>query len=112
MDRYSKTAGAKEELSPAQINDRDHVFLILELKENFQLYMCKKAPQKSKGRGCHLIVSNVNLPIGFFARIHIGQEKHTHTWESTAIYQIQTQNQAKQDDWPKETQKKCPMRGI
>ena len=28
------------------------------------------------------------------------------------MYQIQTQKQAKQDDWPKETQKKCPIKVI
>ena len=33
-----------------------------------------------------------------------------HSWEDPEIYQIQTQNQAKQDDWPKETQKKCPTK--
>ena len=32
----------------------------------------------------------------------------THTWDKPEINQIRTQNQAKQDDWPKETWKKCP----
>ena len=36
----------------------------------------------------------------------------THTGEDPKIYPIQTQNQAKQDDWPKETQKKCPIKVI
>ena len=35
-----------------------------------------------------------------------------HTWEDPEINQIQTQNQAKQDDWSKETQKKCPIKVI
>ena len=35
-----------------------------------------------------------------------------HTGEDPEIYQIQTQNQAKQDDWPKETWKKCPIKVI
>ena len=35
-----------------------------------------------------------------------------HTWEVPEIYQIQTQNQAKQSDWPKEIQKKCPIKVI
>ena len=33
-------------------------------------------------------------------------------WEDPEIYQIWTRNQAKQDDWLKETQKKCPVKGI
>ena len=32
-----------------------------------------------------------------------------HTWEDPEINKIWTQNQAKQDDWPKETRKKCPI---
>ena len=37
---------------------------------------------------------------------------HAHTWENSEIRQIQILNQAKQDDWPKETQKKCPIKVI
>ena len=37
---------------------------------------------------------------------------HRHTGEDPEIYQIRTQNQAKQDDWSKETQKKCPIKVI
>ena len=33
---------------------------------------------------------------------------HTRTWEDPVINQTQTQNQAKQNDGPKETQKKMP----
>jgi hypothetical protein len=33
VDTYSKIVGAREELSPAQIRDRDHIFLIFEVKE-------------------------------------------------------------------------------
>ena len=35
VDRYSKIAAAREELSPAQIKERDHIFLILKVKETF-----------------------------------------------------------------------------
>ena len=31
------------------------------------------------------------------------------TWADPEIRQIQTRDQSKQDDWPKETQKKCPI---
>ena len=34
----------------------------------------------------------------------------THTGEDPEINQIWIQNQAKQDDWPKERQKKCPYK--
>lgn len=33
-----------------------------------------------------------------------------HTWEDTETYQTQTQNQAKQNDWPKDIGKKCPYK--
>lgn len=55
---------------------------------------------------------DVNLPIILFARIHLGLEMHMHTGEDPEINQIQTQNQGKQDEWPKETQKKYPIKGI
>ena len=35
-----------------------------------------------------------------------------HTWEDPEIYQIRTPNQAKQDDWSKESQEKCPIKVI
>ena len=35
-----------------------------------------------------------------------------HTWEELETYQIQTQNQAKQDDWSKEIWKKCTIEVI
>ena len=34
---------------------------------------------------------------------------HEHTWKEPEIYQIQTQGQENQNDWPKETPKKCPI---
>ena len=39
------------------------------------------------------------------------KDAHTHV-EDPEGYQIQTQNQANQDDQAKETQKKCPMEVI
>ena len=35
-----------------------------------------------------------------------------HPWKDPEINQIQTQNQGKQDEWPKETQEKYPIKGI
>ena len=37
---------------------------------------------------------------------------HAHTWEGPAIHQIWTVNQTNQNDWPKETRKKCPIKVI
>lgn len=51
VDRYSKIAGAKEELSPAQINYRDHVFLILELKETIPTIHVQKDSSEVKKEG-------------------------------------------------------------
>ena len=56
--------------------------------------------------------SDVKLPIGLFTGIHLGKEMHMYTWEDPEINQIRTQNQANQNDWPKETQKKFPMKVI
>ena len=49
-------------------------------------------------------------PIGLFTGIHLGQGVCTHTREDPVIYQIRIQNQAKQNDWPIETWKKCPIK--
>ena len=35
-----------------------------------------------------------------------------HTWEDPEINHICAQSQAKQNDWSKETQKKCPIKGC
>ena len=52
----------------------------------------------------NLLVSDVNLLESISVSMH--------TWEVPEIYQIQTQNQATQSDWPKEIQKKCPIKVI
>ena len=41
MDRYSKIAGAREEMSPVQVRDRDHILLILEVKISLTTYAQK-----------------------------------------------------------------------
>ena len=51
MDRYSKIVGAREELSPAQIKDRDHMFLILEVKETFLTIHVQKGASEVKREG-------------------------------------------------------------
>ena len=56
--------------------------------------------------------SDAKLPIGLFAGIHLGWKMHarthTYTQEDPKTNQIRAQNQANQNDWPKETWKRCP----
>ena len=52
-----------------------------------------------------------NLPTGLFTGVQL-DERCTHKWQNPEINQIQTQKQAKQNDWPKETWKKCPIKVI
>ena len=62
----------KEEEKLNTVQKRDHIFLFLEVKETFLTTYVRKTPWRSKERGCHLIASNVNLPIGLFTRLHLG----------------------------------------
>ena len=50
MDRYSKTASAREKLSPAQIKDRDHIFLILKIKDTFPTMHLQRGSLEVKKR--------------------------------------------------------------
>ena len=73
---------------------RDYIFLILEVKETF--------PTRRQKR------SDDQVPLDLFTGIYLGWEMHVHIGDEPEIYQIQTQNQANQNDWPKEAWKKCP----
>ena len=49
------------------------MFLILEVKEIFPTTGAQKGSSGGqKGKEHHAIVGDVNLPIGLFARIHLG----------------------------------------
>ena len=75
-------------------------------------YTCaEKLLGGQKGGGGHPIVSDVNLPIGLFAK-NPSWLRDVHTGEDPEINQIRILNQAKQDDCPKETRKKCPIKVI
>ena len=50
------------------------------------------------------------LSIYLYGRIHLGSEMNAHTWKVLEIYQIWTVNQENQNDWPKETRKKCSIK--
>ena len=52
------------------------------------------------------------LPTGLCSRIHLGYEVYAHTWEDPEIYQIWTVSQVNQNAWPKEIQKKYPIKFI
>ena len=102
MDRYSKTASAREELSPAQIKDRPYISHSQDQGHlpNYTLAKRLLGGQKESG---------VSIRIGLPTRIHLGWEMCAHTWEVSEIHQIRTQNQAKQDDSPKETQQQLSI---
>ena len=57
VDRYSSIAGAREELSPAQV--KDHLFLIFEVKETFLSTLAQKDFLEVKRRGAPPIVRDV-----------------------------------------------------
>ena len=72
------------------------------------MYMCtEKVPEGQKGKECHPIICGVNLPIVLYAGIQ--SILHTYTGKDPELYQVRTQNQAKQDCWPEGNQKTCPI---
>ena len=70
----------------------------LEVKETF---LTRKLLGGQKG-------SDAKLPVDLFSGTYLGGEMRMHTWEDPEIYQIQTQNQANQNAWPKETRRNAP----
>ena len=73
VDRYSKIAGVREELCPAQIRDKRPHIPHSRSQGDLPDYTCaERLLEGQKGRGHHLIVSDVNLPIALLVRIHLG----------------------------------------
>ena len=70
VDKYSKIAGVREELSPAQM--KDHIFIILHVKKTFPTTHMQKSPWRSKREGALAHSSDGNQPIDLLARIHLG----------------------------------------
>ena len=61
-----------EEARPCPDKIKDHIFLILELKETSG-YMCaERHLGGQKGRGRQLIVGDVSLPSNLFTGLHLG----------------------------------------
>ena len=89
-------------MSPAQSKDRDHVFLILKVKEIVPtIHMLRKLPWRSKRECCH--PAHKPLLESTLAKRHMCMQGRT------VSNQIGTQSQAKQDDWSKGIRKKCPI---
>ena len=66
VNRNSITAGAREELSPAQIRHEEITnFSVLKSRRPSRLYIEERLLGGQKG-------NDVNLPIGLFARIYFG----------------------------------------
>ena len=98
-----------EDQSPAQIKDKETTyFSFLRSKRSFQLFMHRKVPWGLKSEGCHPIIGGVKL-----SKVSVLEsilaKRCTRTGEDAELYQIWTESQAEQDDWPGETQKKCPI---
>lgn len=109
MDTYSKMkAIAGERRSWALPRQRDHVFLILQVKEAFMNTHPEKGCSEVKMRRHHPIVGDVNLPIVLFTRARLGYEMRVRIGENREIHPTQTQSSAKQGDWSEGTWKKHP----
>ena len=61
---------SEEELSPAQ--RRHHIYLILKVKETFLTAHVQKGSSGVRKGGASPVISDVNLPIVLFPRIHLG----------------------------------------
>ena len=63
------------------------------------MYMCtENVAAGQEGKECHPIICGVNLSIVLYAGIQ--SILHTYTGKDPELYQVWTQNQAKQDGWP------------
>ena len=108
VDRCSRIAGVREELSLAQIREKRPHTPFSELRPP-RLHMPRKAPQRSAERKHRLRVKWCSYPEAASLE-SISAKRCTHMREDPEISQIQTQNPAKQDDCSKETWKKCPIK--
>ena len=70
VDKYSKIAEVREELSPAQM--KDHIFIILHIKKTFPTTHMQKGSLEVKNGGALAHSSDVSQPIGLLARVHLG----------------------------------------
>ena len=110
MDPNSKISIAGQLTKKARLfqDRRDHMFLIVR-SGDLPDYICTErllGGQKwSDANWC-------SLPIGLFSGIHLGWQTPVHMWYDPEIDQIWILNQVNQNDWPKETWKKCLIKVL
>jgi hypothetical protein len=73
------------------LKKKDHIFLILEVKESLTSQVESSLVFKRR------VMSS--LPIGLFGRTHLGFNMCPHTWKDPEKSQIQTQSQVNQNDY-------------
>ena len=98
------TGQLREEVRPCP----DHRLLILKVRRPPWPHLCRRTSWMSNGS----YAKRGSSPTVLCSRIHLGSEMPEHTWEDPETHQIRTVNQKSQNDWPKETQKKCPINII
>ena len=80
VNRYSEIAGAREELSPAQLSDERPHSPHSWHQGNLPDYTCAvRFLDNQKGRERHLVVNDVNLLLGLSAGIRLGWDVCAHT---------------------------------
>ena len=106
IDQNSKIRIAgqlREEAGPCP----DYMFLFSASGDCPDHTYTEKAPWRPKRS--HVKRCSTQMP---FCWIHLGYERLGHAREDPEIYQIWAVNQTNQNDWPKESRKKCPIKVI
>lgn len=109
VDRYSKIAERWVEPCPDK-RQKPHIFHSQNQENLSTVYTCIKAPWMSKGEGVSPHSKWCQHTIDLLLESMLAKNACSQTRKDTEIYQIQIQNQAKQDDWPKETWNTCPIK--
>lgn len=105
-------AGARRSY-PVGIKERDHLFLILEVKETSQTtHVQKGSSGVREGRGRQPIVHPVNFPETSLLESILAKRCHVCTGKGPESGQRWAQGQTAQDDWPEEAQKDCPIHVV
>lgn len=111
VDKYSKLAGTREELSPAQM--KDHIFIILHVKKTFPTtYMQKGSLEVKRGRAlAHSsdVKQAAQLEFILAKRCTFTNGR---TLRKTKSIWFWTQNQVKQNDQLKKPRRYIPQKVI
>ena len=110
MDPNSKISIAGQLTKKARLfqDRRDHMFLIVR-SGDLPDYICT---ERLLGGQKWSDANWGSLPIGLFSGIHLGWQTPVHMWYDPEIDQIWILNQVNQNDWPKETWKKCLIKVL